>query len=308
MYREQIPHRRLTAWLFAAVTPTAIQLISGGSWVWTGLICALCVFGVLLRWRFGGGSEPFPIAIGQWLVTVWVLASVSDGAMGSWPGGENKLVPLALLALAAWCALKGPSAAARVGCVLFWFVLIVYLVLFGAGIREVELSRLLPGVGQRPHLAAVILMTPAAAGALRKEKGNTPVRLVLPAVFVLAACVITLGVLSPETAAVCDNAFYEMTRSLSILGAARRFEAVLSAAMTTGWFCLMSLYLCLCGHFAEGVSKGWGRRAVAISASVTAGILLCDMHISGRFLVVATSVFWVVLPIITQWIDAQKKS
>ena len=47
MFREKIPARQLSAWMFAVIVPVGLQLLSGGSWVWVG--CAGTV-GVVLTW------------------------------------------------------------------------------------------------------------------------------------------------------------------------------------------------------------------------------------------------------------------
>ena len=165
-----------------------------------------------------------------------------------------------------------------------------------------------PAKGTEPWLIIPLLLTPVGVIPLLKEKERRITGLPLIGIFVLLASVITLGVLSPMVAANTDNAFYEMTRSLSILETARRFEAVISAAMTVGWFALMSLYLTLCGHWAEEIKPGGRKTGIVLGAVVSGVLTLCDLHIDGRILAVWTTVFWVATPLITQGIDKQKKS
>ena len=51
-----------------------------------------------------------------------------------------------------------------------------------------------------------------------------------------------------------------MIRGISILGVAERFESVVAAAMTLGWFCLLSLLLTGAGHLGKRcIPVGGGR-------------------------------------------------
>ena len=308
MYDREIPHRQLTAWLAAAIIPTAIQLTAGSSWLSVLLVCVLCLLCVWLRWRFGAEPKGKLLAAAQWVLVVLILSRACQSAVQSWPGGAHPAVAMILLALAVWSVWKGTSATARVGCVLFWFVLILYLMLLGAGVKDIRIKWLQPVKGDVDGFGCVLLLTPAAAAIHLKKKQNLKPRLLLIGVFCTVAACVTAGVLSPWTAAGKENAFYEMTRSLNLLGQARRFEAVLSAGMTAGWFSLISLYLTVCARLAEKTKTGWGRWGATAAAAAAAGILLCDLHIPGILLLVLTAVFWVLLPLLTQGLGAKKKS
>lgn len=308
MYDRKIPHRQLTAWLAAALIPTVIQLTAGASWFSVLLVCVLSLLCVWLRWSLGAepGGKLLPAL--QWLLLTAILGAVCGTASQSWPQGGHPAVGIILLALAVGSAWKGPSASARVGCVLFWFVLLLYLILLGAGVKDVQLKWLTPPKGDVDGLGCVLLLTPAAAAIHLNKKETVKPRLLLIMVFCIVASVITAGVLSPQVASVRENAFYEMTRSLNLLGQARRFEAILSAGMTAGWFALMSLYLTLCAHLTEKILPGAGKYGTLAAALLATVIRLCDLHIPGVLLLILSAVFWVFLPLITQGIDKVKKS
>lgn len=308
MYNEKLPGRQLTTWLAAALIPTVIQRTSGSPWLAVLISASLCLLCVCLRWCCPSTTGGKLVPVLQWIVIVTVLGTVCEASVSSWPRGGHKAVGLILLALAAWSAWKGPSAAARVGCVLFWFVLLLYLVLLGAGLKQVRLQWLLPTRGDADALGCVLLLTPAAAAIHLNKREKCSPRLTVIGLFALAASVVTAGVLSPELAVQYDLPFYEMIRSLTIRGNARRFEALLSAAMTVGWFALISLYLSLAGKWTEALFPGRGRGGVIAAALAAAGILLCDLHIDGAILLLAAAIFWVIMPLATQGIDKIKKS
>ena len=309
MFREKIPARQLSAWLFAAITPPLIQLLGGTPWPLVVALTAISVIIVCIRWRWGGEITNRWLGLAHYAFLIILLGTLSAESAKGWPIGDNfPAVPLILLVLAAWSAQKGVSAAARVGCVLFWFILLMYLALFGAGVKNVQFHWIKPTSGRINWLSAIVLLTPAAAAVfLRNEDAFKP-RLLLTGVFAICAALITAGTLSPQVANRMENAFYEMTRSLSIMGVARRFEAVVSAGVTVGWFLLLSLFLSVCGKLAEELNPEWGRIGVWVSAGLSASWLLCGLHITGWILTVFAAVFWVLLPLLIQGLGAIKKS
>lgn len=308
MYNLNLPHRQLTAWLAAAIIPTAIQLTAGSSWLSVLLACVLSLLCVWLRWSFGAASTGKLGIILQWILLTAVLGTACQASTQSWPRGAHPAVGIFLLILALWSVWKGTSASARVGCVLFWFVLLLYLVLLGAGVKDIRMKWLRPTKGDVDAFGCVLLLTPAAAAIhLNKKEGIKP-RLLLIVAFCTVASVVAAGVLSPWVSAGKENAFYEMTRSLNLFGQARRFEAVLSAGMTAGWFSVLSLYLSLCAHLAEKFHEGCGKWGSTIGALIAGTILLCDVHIPGAILLFFSAVFWVLLPLLTQVLGSEKKS
>ena len=308
MFRDGIPTRQLSAWLAAGMIPVLIQLLGGVSWRWALLAGMVAAAVTWIVWRFGAKEFPRWLCVLQMLFAVFFLGELSTKAGACWPAGNSTAVSLILIALAAWSAQKGLSAAARVGSVLFWFVIIMYLVVFGAGAKDIDPKWLKPDTGAGNWLGLAVLLLPCGVPVLLRREARWGVRLVLPAVFALAAALITAGVLSPELAAAADDPFYEMGRSLNLLGIAKRFEAVISAGMTVGWFALISLLLSLCGKMFELVCENKGKAGVWIGAVLSAVWVLCGLHIGGLIIAISAAVFWVVIPILTQGIDKQKKS
>lgn len=308
LFRDGIASKQASAWIAAALIPVLTQLIGGESWVYllgAGAVTVLVTWIVL---RYGAREYPRWLCAAQMIYTTVLLGQLLDKAAGSWPTGHPIAVPLIVLALAAWSAQKGLSAGARVGTVLFWFVIIMYLAFFGAGVREVELKWLVPRWRIGELWGLVLLLLPAGAVVLLRKNEKWELRLTLPAIFAVLSAVIAAGVLSPSAAQTADNPIYELSRSLSLFGIAKRFEVVISAGMTVGWFALISLLLSMIGKYFSGILNGKGRIGVW-SAAITAAIfLLCGLHIPWWGLAVGATVFWVVAPILTQGVGSQKKS
>lgn len=107
---------------------------------------------------------------------------------------------------------------------------------------------------------------------------------------------VTVGVLSPAVAEKTEGAFFEMVRGIRIFGVAERFEAVVAAAMTLGWFCLLSLLLTVAGHMAETLYEGWGKAGVWLSAIVAGVISLWGRNAPVWPFALGALVFWCLLP------------
>ena len=295
LFREKIPARQLGSWCFAAVVPVLVRWMSGYPWPAVMAVAVASGVAVWTVWRQDGDRSD----------KLWVLramfATLAAGVLarasaGSWPGDNAPGVPLILLALAAWSAGKGPSAAARVGCVLFWFVLGLYLLVLGTAVREVHWRWLMPSKGDIPWMGVAVALLPGAAVYLLKAKGSSP-RAVVPVGIGVVASLITGGVLSPWVAAGATDAFYEMTRSLEVLGVARRFEAVLSAGMTVGWFCCLTLLLSVAAEAVERHKEGWGRGTIYAAAAVAGGWVLLDMRVPEQVFTAFAFLLWTIVPL-----------
>lgn len=280
MYRNSVPNRQLATWLCVALIPTLLQLAAGIGWLMAVIVAAVCTGVVSVVWKWGKVPEHRAFAGLQYLYIIVLLCTLLPYSAMSWPGDNYPAVPLILLALAAWSANKGADAAARVGCVLFWLVLIIYLTVLASGTSGITIDWLHPGNSADPLPAVVLLLIPCITLTLRKEKKGWSPRLLLPGIFLVAAAVITAGNLSPALAQRLPDPFYSAVRSLNILGIAQRFEAVLSAGMTVGWFGMFAVLLSSATGYAECIKPQLGKKGLWISAGLSALGMLCKLHIT----------------------------
>lgn len=145
------------------------------------------------------------------------------------------------------------------------------------------------------------MLLPAAAALLPRRKGRSPWLWGLGlAVAGAGVSLLTAGVLSQAVAVHTQGAFFEMIRGISILGVAERFEAVVAAAMTLGWFCLLSLLLTGAGHLGETLHPGWGRPTVWLTTLAAALGLPWARGVSPWLSALGALVLWCLLPLLAR--------
>ena len=144
--------------------------------------------------------------------------------------------------------------------------------------------------GRREHGGSGTATT-CRRGVVAQKKGTEPLA-------GAGVSLLTAGVLSPAVATNIQGAFFEMIRGISILGVAERFEAVVAAAMTLGWFCLLSLLLTAAGHLGETLHQGWGRPTVWLTALLAAAGQAWAREVSPWFSALGALVFWCLLPLL----------
>ena len=182
---------------------------------------------------------------------------------------------------------------------LFWCLVLLFAVLVAFAVPEVEWRNLRPENRGDGSTAAAVLLLPAAAALLPRKKGRSPWLWGLGlAIIGAGVSLLTAGVLSPAVATNIQGAFFEMIRGISILGVAERFEAVVAAAMTLGWFCLLSLLLTAAGHLGETLHQGWGRPTVWLTALLAAAGQAWAREVSPWFSALGALVFWCLLPLL----------
>lgn len=308
MYRDTVSPRQLATWLCAALIPVLLQLAAGEGWVVASVVVTVCSALVVAVWKWGRTTANRFVCCLQYLYIIVLLWKLLPHTASAWPGDNFPAVPLITLILAAWSACKGAEASARVGCVLFWIVLITYLAVLASGTPEVKLHWLQPKLCASPWNAVVVLLIPGAVRHLQKEGHNYNLRLLLPGAFLMASVIMTAGILSADRTTQMKDPFYTAVQSIDLLRLAQRFEALLSAAMTAGWFSLLTLLLCANAASAQQIRTQWGRPGLWLTVAAAAVGLLCKLHIPWWILAILAAVFWVVVPLLAQGLVPEKKS
>ncbi len=307
MFRKEVAEKPLIIWILSAMTAPVVQLLAGYDWKLTAIIG----FGAaLVGWLSLRSKCHWPtwISILQiaWLVVV--VAEYMNFAGDSWPMAEaKKVIPVVLLALAAWSGQKGPAVSARLAGILLLLSCVGYGLIFASGLTQMQTAWIGGHAAVPASLGAFVLLLPGAATCMPKHKiGKRGIVLLLVPTFAVLASVITCGSIHPLRQT-DYYPFYEMCRSLSLFGLAERFEALVCALLTVSWFSLLSLLLSCIGSQSQKISAGNGAIGIWISAVLAMGIFLANLHMEPTFLAAGSVIFWVLIPLLSQGIGVAKK-
>lgn len=291
MSSESISSRHLWAWLAVAMS-APLAHFSGGSWLGLLALGLLCTGVTAL---LPDGMEQ--VRRSKILCTVelvWLILLLTRFAPLSaayWPGEKSEfVVPAVLLALAAYSCNKRPG---RVAGVLLWILFIMYIPVFAAGVKDVEFRWLIPESMELSAWMAPVLLLPAIGGLLGPRGKSRKWNLWILA-FGVGLWLITAGVLSANTAQSVSTPFRELSRSLK-LGAASRFESVISVAVTLGWFGLYS-YLVQCGMTCMEGMEIHGKSIPWIIAGAAYLLQYFNLRLDGTMIVVNTVLLWIIIP------------
>lgn len=314
MKQETLLPRQRYAFTLCAMSAPAVTVASRLPWPWvltvTLLAAALLVgqdFLLRVSQKNQGTSPLLPaVAVGEYLFAAVLLWHLALGTDSAFPQQDTlPFVPLSLLALTAWSVWQGPSAVARAAAVLFFLLLGLYAAVFFFAAGEMDFSRLsVQSQGADLLPLGVVLLVPFLGCCLRPEKERQEK---FPTLFLLLFLF-----LPAAAAAVCaavpgsGGSFYTMAGSLEVLSFAQRMEPLVSALMTVGWFCAMSLTALFCGERAAawGLAPKYGAVASCLLGIVP---IWLNFRIPPQFLLPLGAVFCVFSPLLTQGFVARKK-
>ena len=288
MNRNAISDKQMGLWTAAAVAAPAVHTAAASSWLTVLIIGSACLLACYLL-----GRETVRLPV--WVETVQSLwAGLAAGEILGWIGnywpnqGIGVVGSLVLLILAAWSVESDAEQGARIGCMLFWPLVLLLGGVLLSGLQEVRLENIKPEWKMTDGSLAAILLIPALGGNRCAGKN----KFLLPGILLLslAASVIAMGVLSPE--AEIATPMYELSRSLSLLGVSERFESLAAAGMTLGYFATLSYLLGTRRCCAE--KRGW-RWMPVIAAG---GIYLLGAPISSMIIALGSIGLWILVPAI----------
>lgn len=306
---KPITRVQLGTWLLVAMSAPLASIAGRYAWYWNigAGIMAAGVCAVVKRFAKKQCSHPVYCAV-QWIWTMVVLIAIGRRSRQMWPdAGEGNLIAVALLLLAGWSVWGETSRPASVGATLVWFAGLLYLFLFAAGIKDVEFSQLVTKKETPGWDLLFVYLIPAVLNCGGYEK-EAKVGWTAGYILFGATCSILVGgILPDDLIRTTKEPFYEMSKSLSLSGVARRFEALTASAVTIGWFALASLLMNGMAVSAKAIREEAGRKtgwSLAIAASLA---ILCEITIKEELLVLGAVIFWVLLPLMTQGIVRKKK-
>lgn len=283
--------REMDSWVSAAMAVPLAAAAAGWSWLTllpAAAVCMLLCTGAA-HGEHASWHRPF-----QWMAAVLLLEESLFRAADCWQGrGASIAVPAVLLILAVCASLKGRQSAAAACNVLRYGVYAVLAALLFTGIKEVSLRNLYPRWRTGDAFAVCVLLLPAMG-----EPGKHRSAGLTPAVFGIAAALITTGVLGDQ------GSFRELGRNVFEAGSGVRMDSLAQAAMTVGYFLLLT-WLCSC---AGETRPGKEKEAILFCASAAAVLYLSGLRPGAPLLVLIQLAVWVALPTLQRLKTIVRKS
>ena len=280
--------------------PAALMAGRSG-WLQTAAVAG--VLSLICCFRGSREKKPLPgwLAVLELLWLCVIMAQTGRAAAGIWPEAvQPMLVPVVLMALSILCAAAGTGASARCSSTLWWLLMLLYGLVLFSGVKDIRLSWLRPAGPMPGPDAAGVFLIPALLGFLEPEHTGAAKRGYLwVAVFGAVMGIWTVGTLSPAVAAEAAWPFHEACKSLNLFGAAERFEAFASAAVTIGCFSLLNLILCAAGSMGEDLKQGQGKRSMITVGAISILFLWFMPDLDGNTQLIVSIILWILLPCLT---------
>lgn len=323
--QNELTARQVNAWKFCALSVPAALVLSGHGWVWVlaGSFAGWAMAAAVqrLQARSGAGAtEAFRTAFGKTggriaatAQIVWLLLSISGAAAACQWAFEDELgalAPAISLLLAALASEKGLSAVGRVCGVLALCLTILYGVIVFAALPQIHLAWAGAwGSAQDAAISFALCLTPMAVAFAQTDKGGDGRGGMVLALFPPLLAFLTAGCLSPELVQTLRRPLLTLCKSLTVLSVMQRFEVILSAAELLGLFALLAVFVCAvkrlyasCWPKSKLQPGGGGVCLLAFGGSLVVKRLPLWLWCAGA------TIFWGLLPILTQVIANIKKS
>lgn len=285
--------KQLAALSFCAATVPCILLLPQAQWLWAGGATALVAVVICLASKRAMCKSRWLL----WGVLAWnfvALGATADALCAAFPDG-NVLIGALLLLLAAIAAGKGRAIVLRVGAVSLFILLILYGMLLGFSIPEMQYTEAVKTPAWRSLSAA---LTPMLCLFLRDEGENLPKSWLLG--------VIVLAVFAAAVTGT-NSDFYTAMKSVSILGAMERLEPLVSIALTVGGFCLLGMICCVNEKVILQLLPQKKNPTALLNFFLGAVCIWLSRLLGGAVLAIGTAIFWGVIPCLPQFLENYKK-
>lgn len=213
-----------------------------------------------------------------WFATIWP-------GFGMWPS-------LGLLILALWQVGKGDKAVRSATSVLGLFQLALIGGVLAAGVQSLRIRNLHPEIPGINGWLLTILLLPALG---RDEERRS----LWPGIWALVISAITQGVVPAGTEN--GNAFWEMSKSITVFGKIRRLESLAAAGLSLGFYTL------LCALLGGGEKRVSGKSLIFVAGAFLA--FCARGSLPGIWAVAVSILLWIIMPLFaTERMGNRKKT
>lgn len=292
MFDERLNDKQICAWTAAGML-APLAHVSGAGWQ---AMAAACVVLLPLGMAARSGWKN----MGKMLLTVeliWLVAMMAHLLRASglyWPAKNRLAVPVTLLIVAV--SVYQVRKAAKVGAVLLCSMVVLFVPVLLCGISDVETAWLHPEWNDWAWELIPVLLLGGIGGLWHTGQGKHGRSILLIGVYGIAAALITQGVLSMGICAREKAPLYVLAQTLHI-GGLSRFEALVSTAVTLGYYATTSLMLCAGIEMAQGLGMS-PRTGAAVVAAGVISVWLSGVEISAGVAAVGPLILWGFAPLV----------
>lgn len=326
--------RQLCALLAASLAAPLVTVCSAVSWPWVIAGTAVAAIPLFYIYKHMGpstleaGVGPVELltaawgktggtwmALLSWFWLVLLAALTASMAVTAFPADNAfPLIPLVLLCLAAVASSQGAAATCRFGATLFLAVVPMISLVLAFGATDVQLRALKPQGNPMESLGPLtVLLVPAAAFYLRDgltQRKTAWMRwYLLTAGAGVAVSLVCVGALGLPLAQASSNAFWLMSRSISVLGVMERFEVVISSLLSISFCCLLAFLLAAARRALTCAAPGVpAHKTVWASAALAAAFLWLIPSVPNWGWIVGNLAILAAVPATTLFLAQLKKS
>ncbi len=306
---REIGKKAKALWLLAAMSAPVAQCSAMCNWRYVLMVGGLAV---LVQIAASGWIRPFGkiLTAGYLFTMILLLGETVKLAVMNWPGGNVWYLAFVMLAVAALGARRGVATNCRSGTVIFWITVVIAGIIAVTGVKDIHIKWLMQnGTASNGLLLAVLLLPTMAEIIPEQEKMNGLLVTGIAAIYALVIALLVDGTLSPQVVAMEENPLYVYSKSLSLFGVAKRFEAIVAIGLTLGYYALSTLLLTMAVRLVKGNKDRGARaeRAVIVTAMAGAMLMIGIKGLQESLVWGITAVFGGIIPICIKTIQFEKK-
>lgn len=309
MNHEAVGKKAKELWLLAAMSAPVAQYSAMCSWQYVLMVGALAM---LIQIGAAGWFKPLGkvLTAGYLITMILLLGETVKQAVLNWPGGNVWFLSLSTLLVADLGARKGAATACRGGAVIFWITSVIAGMIAITGVKDIHGQWLLQNSMASNGLLLAVFLLPTMAEIVPGEEKDNGVKVTgIAVIYGLVISLLVNGALSPGVVAAEENPLYVYSKSLSLFGVAKRFEAIVAFGLTLGYYALCTLLLTMTVKLAKGYSdreKSVQRTAI-LTAMVGAMLMIGIKEVPKEVIWATAVIFGGIIPTCMKIIQFRKK-